>query len=107
MTIRTMTCSLMTAVFSCGIVLAAQAVEPMAPVQQQLFTCSPSQGNLSRVSTADVTPSNCCSPNSHCVEYLSTTTLDHASKANRLLPRQLHVERPNLALTSPQAATLA
>ena len=82
MTFRTMTCSLMTAAFTLGLAVSAQAVEPMAPVQQQLFTCSPSAGNLSRVSTASVAPSKCCAPHSNCVEYLSNSTLDHPSKAD-------------------------
>lgn len=70
------------AAFSAGISFSAAAVEPMAPVQQQVFTCGPIAGGISHVSTADI-GRGCCSPASHCVELLSTTTLEHDSKANR------------------------
>lgn len=63
-------------------VATARAVEPMAPVQQQLLTCSLGSPTLSRVSTAAV-PGGCCAPQGHCVEALSTTILDHAYKGNR------------------------
>lgn len=69
------------AAFSFGLTLSAHAVEPMAPVQQQNFLCAPGNVGVSRVSATEAN-SKCCSPRTHCVEYLSNTILDHASKAN-------------------------
>jgi hypothetical protein len=73
---------LITSIFLLGVIVSTKAMEPLAPMQQQNFVCAPLPGNVSRVSTAAI-DTKCCSPHTHCVEYLSNTILDHASKANR------------------------
>lgn len=73
---------ILSATLAVGAVFGAQAMEPLAPVQQQLFTCSHAGGSLARISTLDIPQARCCSSTSHCVEYLSTTTLAHGSKAD-------------------------